>query len=103
MEEYKTDIQKQKKLSAPLWNDKRELPDGSYSLSDLPDYFKYIIQKHKMMKIMMNCFCGLDDQQKVLSLISSWHHCQGFSSSQISKTQPVGFEPEQNQSSDVLE
>ena len=30
------------KLSAPTWNDKFELPDGSYSVSDIQDYFEYI-------------------------------------------------------------
>ena len=24
-----------------------ELPDGSYSVSDIQDYFKYILQKHE--------------------------------------------------------
>ena len=30
------------KISAPRWNDKFELPDGSYSVSDIQDYFEYI-------------------------------------------------------------
>ena len=30
------------KTSAPTWNDKLELPDGSYSVSDIQDYFEYI-------------------------------------------------------------
>ena len=30
------------KISAPTWNDKFELPGGSYSVSDIQDYFKYI-------------------------------------------------------------
>ena len=34
------------KISTPMWNDKFELPDGSYSLSDIQDYFKYILKKH---------------------------------------------------------
>ena len=34
------------KTSAPTWKDKFELPDGSYSLSDIQDYFKYILKKH---------------------------------------------------------
>ena len=32
------------KISAPKWNDKFELPDGSYSLSDIEDYFEYIFK-----------------------------------------------------------
>ena len=34
------------KISAPTWNDKFELPDRSYSVSDIQDYFKYILKKH---------------------------------------------------------
>ena len=29
-------------ISAPTWNDEFKLPDGSYSVSDIQDYFKYI-------------------------------------------------------------
>ena len=34
------------KISAPTWNDKLELPDGSYSVSDIQGYFEYILKKH---------------------------------------------------------
>ena len=34
------------KVSAPAWNDKFELPAGSYSISDIQDYFEYIFKKH---------------------------------------------------------
>ena len=34
------------KISAPTWNDKFELPNGSYSVSDIHDYFEYILKKH---------------------------------------------------------
>ena len=33
-------------ISAPTWNDEFELPDGSYSISDIQDYFEYILKKH---------------------------------------------------------
>ena len=35
------------KISAPTWNDKFYLPDGSYSISDIQDYFEFIIKKLK--------------------------------------------------------
>ena len=35
------------KISAPTWNDTFDLPDGCYSVSDIQDYFEYIIKKHK--------------------------------------------------------
>ena len=34
------------KISAPAWNDKFELPDGSYSVSDIQDSFEKILKKH---------------------------------------------------------
>ena len=30
------------KIPASTWNDKFELPDGMYSVSDIQDYFEYI-------------------------------------------------------------
>ena len=34
------------KIFAPTWNDEFELLDGPYSVSDIQDYFKYILKKH---------------------------------------------------------
>ena len=34
------------KISAPTWNEEFELPDESYSISDIQDYFEYILKKH---------------------------------------------------------
>ena len=34
------------KISAPTWSEEFELPDGSYSISDIRDYFEYILKKH---------------------------------------------------------
>ena len=34
------------KISAPTWSDKFELPDGPYSISEIQDYFEYILKKH---------------------------------------------------------
>ena len=47
MEKHKNSYNNNKfKISAPTWNDKFELPDGSYSVSDIQDYFEYILKKH---------------------------------------------------------
>ena len=35
------------KISAPTWNDEFELPDRSYLVSDIQDYFEYILKKHE--------------------------------------------------------
>ena len=34
------------KISAPSWSEEFKLPDGSYSVSDIQDYFEYILKKH---------------------------------------------------------
>ena len=35
------------KISAPIWNETFELPDGSYNISEIQDYIEYIIKKHE--------------------------------------------------------
>ena len=37
------------KISAPTWNENFDLPDSSYSISDIQDYFEFIIKKHKTL------------------------------------------------------
>ena len=47
MEKHKSSYNNNKfKISAPTWDDEFELPDRSYSVSDIQDYFKYILKKH---------------------------------------------------------
>ena len=47
MENIKSSYNNNKfKISAPTQNDEFELPDGSYSVSDIQDYFEYIFKKH---------------------------------------------------------
>ena len=45
--------------------------------------------------MMMNCFCGMADWWKALSLIFSWDHCQRSWPSQIFGTSWTGFESSQ--------
>ena len=37
------------KISAPTWNDTFDLPDSSYSIEDIQDYFEFIIKKHETL------------------------------------------------------
>ena len=34
------------KISTPTWSEELKLLDGSYSISDIQDYFEYILKKH---------------------------------------------------------
>ena len=37
------------KISATTWNDSFDLREGSYSISDIQDYFEFIIKKHETL------------------------------------------------------
>ena len=37
------------KISAPTWNDTFDFPDGSYSISDIQDYFEFILKKQETL------------------------------------------------------
>ena len=39
------------KISAPTWSGEFKLPDGSYSISDIQDYFEYILKNIVKMLI----------------------------------------------------
>ena len=58
---------------------------------------------HSGWMMMMNCFCGMVDQRKAFSLISSRDHCHRSSPSWISDTPLAGSEPAQNLSSGLNE
>ena len=47
MENFKKSYRNNKsKKSAPTWNEEFGLPDRSHSLSDIQEYFEYILRKH---------------------------------------------------------
>ena len=37
------------KISVPTWNDTFGFSDGYYSISDIEDYFKFIMKKHETL------------------------------------------------------
>ena len=46
----KTEYNKNKfKISAPTWNETFDLPNSSYIISDIQDYFEFIINKHETL------------------------------------------------------
>ena len=50
MENIKSEYKNNKfKILAPTWNDAFDLPDGSYSIEDIQDYFEFIIKKHETL------------------------------------------------------
>ena len=41
------------KIIAATWDDEFELPDGTYSVSDIQNYIDYIIKKHETLTIIL--------------------------------------------------
>ena len=41
------------KISAPTWNNKFELPGGPYSVSDIQDYFEFILKKNMEKRLII--------------------------------------------------
>ena len=48
------------KVITSTWNDEFELPDGSYSLSDIQDNIKYIIKKHETLTTIPPIFAYIN-------------------------------------------
>ena len=46
----KTDYNNNKfKISAPTWNETFNLPDGSYSIDEIQNYFEFTMKKHVIL------------------------------------------------------
>ena len=63
------------KISAPTWNDKLELPDGSYSISDIQGYFEYIL-KNDIEKIdnLSIRICANTMENRTTFKIKTWYY-----------------------------
>ena len=48
------------KIIAPTWNDEFELPDGSYSASDIQDHIEYIIKNTKQQQLLLFMFTSIE-------------------------------------------
>ena len=42
------------KISAPKWNEEYDFPDGSYSISDIQDYFNYILKNMEKKLLILH-------------------------------------------------
>ena len=48
------------KISAPTWNKTFDLPDGSYSIAAIQDYFEYTIKKHETVEATLQVLIYVD-------------------------------------------
>ena len=54
MEKYKKSYKNNKfKISSLTWNEEFELPDRSYFLTDIQDYFEYILKKYEGKQLIL--------------------------------------------------
>ena len=65
-----TYINKKFKISAPKWNDTFDLPDGSYSISGIQDYFKFIIKK--LINISLHSLMMMNTINTEFSFVEVW-------------------------------
>ena len=47
LKNIKSEYNNKFKISTPTWNDKFDLPDRSFFIADILDYFEFIIKKHE--------------------------------------------------------
>ena len=65
------------KISAPTWSEEFDLPNGSYSVSDIQDYFEYILKKHSesvdnpSIRINVNKI-----ENRITFKIKSWYYLE---------------------------
>ena len=87
-------------MSAPAWNQKFELPDGSYFILDIQNYFEYVLKKHGEKTVNLSIRICMDKIENritfkiefekwralcasvsgvggVLPRVSGWHDCIG--------------------------
>ena len=46
---WKSNIKNKLKIIGQTWNDEFELPNGSYSVSNIQNFIEYIIKKHETL------------------------------------------------------
>ena len=60
------------KITAPTWNEEFELPDGSYTVSDINDYFQFIIKKHQTEEDGLIVYINKIENRITFKLKTGW-------------------------------
>ena len=67
------------KISAPTWNEEFELPDGSYSVSDIQNYFKHILKKHETVTDNPSKMIHIDKiEKRIMFKIKTGYYLECF-------------------------
>ena len=64
------------KISAPACNEEFELSDGSYSVSDIQDYFKYIIKKYGTVTDNLSIMIDANKIKNITFKIKTGHYLE---------------------------
>ena len=73
------------KILAPTWNETFDLPDGSYSIEAIQDYFNYIIKKHETVEATPQVLIYVDRiKNRIVFKIKSGMKLLGSPTSKIS-------------------
>ena len=62
------------KIIAPTWNDGFELPDRSYSVSDIQDYVEHIIERHETLTTIPSIHVYINRINKILVFKIKYGH-----------------------------
>ena len=69
------------KISAPTWNDEFDLPDGSYSIADIQDYFEFIIKNTKLqLKTLLYKFTQIKSKTEFFFKVNTEYKLELLSS-----------------------
>ena len=65
------------KISAPTWSEEFELPDGSYSVSDIQDYFKYNFKKYEAVTDSLSIRIYINKiEKRIIFEIKKWYYLE---------------------------
>ena len=65
------------KISAPIRNEEFELPDGSYSVSDIQVYFEYILKKQETVTDISSIkICMNKIESRITFKIKTWYYLE---------------------------
>ena len=64
-------------ISALTWNEELELADGSYSISDIQDYFEYILKKHREKTVHSSIRIYTNKiENRIMVKIKTWYYLE---------------------------
>ena len=78
MEKCKNSCKNSKlKISARTWSEEFQLFDGSYSVSDIQDYFEYILKQHEIVTDNPSIMIYVNKiENRITFKLKTWYHLE---------------------------